>query len=100
MPQVCDPPALIVVKRKSPDTATGVVEQGTPPQDSTPGDTPSRPSGFDPQHHADPSAVSPQVCALPADNMRNANPPATGVGVAPPASAPLPNWPAASPPQQ
>jgi hypothetical protein len=61
---------LSVVNRNPPDTATGVVEQGTPAHDSAPGSTPSRPSTFDPQHHAEPSAVSPQVCSVPADSIR------------------------------
>ena len=83
-PQVCQKPALMDLKRKSPDTRTGVVLHGL---GFTPSDrqlsvlaAPSCPYWFHPQQYASPSAVRPQLCRHPASMVLNRMPPDTGNG--------------------
>src|SRR2546422_586448 len=102
--QVCRAPALTEMKRKPPDTASGVRLHGSLLVEVTHvsvGGLPSCPYGPHPQQYAAESAVArPHVNVPPAATRNSDRAPATPTGVERDVVEPSPSWPVRLSPQQ
>src|SRR5438309_1329251 len=104
MPQVCCAPALTEMKRKPPNTASGVLLHGSLPVEVAHvavGGVPSCPYRPHPQQYAAESAVRrPHVNVPPVATRNSDRAPVTPVGVERDAVDPSPSWPVRLSPQQ
>src|SRR2546425_509236 len=104
MPQVCWAPALTEMKRKPPDTASGVRLHGSLLVEVTHvsvGGLPSCPYGPHPQQYAAESAVPrPHVNVPPVATRNSDRAPATPTGIERDVVEPSPSWPVRLSPQQ